>query len=104
MQRMLLSERDYNDPRRITARWIADLYRLWRMCPHAGCRRARACRNDPRDCEPGMALVPDDALDFMAAFEQARDDRLTYDEMISVCSEELAALERWRGQVEMSEA
>jgi len=48
--------------------------------------------------------VPPDALDFIGAFEDARDDRLSFDEMIDVCSEELAALERWRAQVARSMA
>ena len=48
--------------------------------------------------------MPADALDFIAAFEEARDDRLSYDEMIDVCAEELAALERWRDQVARSVA
>jgi hypothetical protein len=104
MQRTPLTERDYTDPHRITARWISDLYGLWRACPHAGCRRAKACRNDPRDCEPGMALVPPDALAFLEAMEEAHGDRLSYDEMIEVCSEELATLERWRDQVARSMA
>jgi hypothetical protein len=104
MQRMLPSERDYNDPDRITARWIADLYRLWRMCPHAGCRRARACRNDPRDCEPGMALVPPDAADLLEAMMNAHDRRLGYREMLDACETERIALDEGRDQVARSVA
>ena len=51
---------------------------------------------------PARESVPPDALDFLAAFEQARDDGLTYDEMIEDCAQELAALERWRAQVARS--
>ncbi len=64
----------------------------------------QACRGDGSTCQTGLALVPADALDFMAAFEQARDDRLTFDEMIDVISDEIAALEQWREQVARSVA
>ena len=54
---------------------------------------------------PGrLALVPTEARDFVAAFEQARDDRLSFDEMIDVCAEEIAALECWRAQITLSVA
>ena len=48
--------------------------------------------------------MPTEARDFVAAFEQARDDRLSFDEMIDVCAEEIAALECWRAQVALSVA
>lgn len=99
-----LTERHYYDGTYATPLWIADLYCLWRLCPRAACRRAKACRGDGCICQAGLALVPSEALDFMLAFEQARDDRLTYDEMIDICSEEIGALERWRAQVERSQA
>lgn len=102
MQPTPLTERHYYDGTHATARWLSDLYCLWRLCPHAACRRAQACRHDGCKCQTGLALVPPDALDFLACFEQARDDGLTYDEMIDACSDELAALERWRAQVERS--
>lgn len=97
-----LTEALYRDGTHATPRWVAELYCLWRLCPRTACRRARRCRGDGCPCQTGLALVPGEALDFMAAFEQARDDDLTYEEMIDVCSEELAALEHWRDQVERS--
>ena len=93
MQPTPLTERHYYDGTHATPHWIAELYCLWRLCGATACRRAKCCRGDGSTCHTGLALVPNDALDFMAAFEQARDDRLTYDEMIDVCSEEIAALE-----------
>jgi hypothetical protein len=102
MQPAPLTERHYYDAAHNTPRWLSDLYCLWRLCPATRCRRAQRCRGDGCRCQTGLALVPPDALDFMAAFEQARDDGLSYEEMIDVCAEELAALERWRDQVERS--
>lgn len=104
MQPTPLTERHYYDAAHTTPRWFSDLYGLWRLCPRSACRRAQRCRGDGCTCQSGLALVPEDALDFMAAFEEARDDKLSYDEMIDVCAEELAALERWRAQVERSMA
>lgn len=102
MQPTPLTERHYYDATHATPHWIAELYCLWRLCPRTACRRAQACRGDAQVCMTGLALVPKDALDFLACFEDARDDELSYDEMIDVYSEELAALERWRAQVERS--
>jgi hypothetical protein len=102
MQPTPLTEIHYRDGTHATPHWIAELYCLWRLCPRTACRRAKACRGDACACQTGLALVPPDALDFLAALEQARDDRLSYDEMIEVCAEELEALERWRDQVARS--
>jgi hypothetical protein len=104
MQPTPLTERHYRDGSHATPHWIAELYCLWRLCPRTACRRAKACRSGGCACQTGLALVPPGALDFLAAFEQARDDGLTYDEMIDVCAEELAALEHWREQVARSVA
>jgi len=97
-----LTEALYRDGSHATTRWISALYCLWRLCPRTACRRARRCGGDGDACQTGLALVPPNALEFMAAYEQARDDGLSYDEMIEVYSEELAALEKWRDQVELS--
>ncbi len=103
MQPTPLTERHYYDAAHATARWLSDLYCLWRLCPRTACRRAKACRGDTRTCHTGFALVPPEARDFIAGFEDARDDNLTYDEMIVEYAEELEALELWRAQVERSE-
>jgi hypothetical protein len=102
MQPTPLSERHYYDCTHATPRWIAELYCLWRLCPRSSCRRAKACRGDAQICMSGLALVPPDALDFIACFEDARDDGLSYAEMIDACAEEIATLESWRAQVERS--
>ena len=104
MQPTPLTERHYYDGTFATPRWIAELYCLWRLCPRTACRRAKDCRGDACACQSGLALVPPDALDFLAVFEQARDDKLTFGEMIEVCSDELSALEQWREQVARSVA
>ena len=104
MQPTPLTEIHYREGSHARPRWVSELYCLWRLCPRSACRRAQSCRGDGLTCQTALALVPADALDFLAAFEDARDDGLSYDEMIDDCSDELAALERWRDQVARSVA
>jgi hypothetical protein len=82
-----------------SARWLADLYCLWRLCGKTACLRARACNGDLRHCQRALPLVPDDARHFMMGFEHGREDKLTFDEMIDLYAEELYALENWRALV-----
>lgn len=102
MQPTPLTERHYYDGTHANPRWLAELYCLWRLCPRSACRRAQGCRGDDGKCQAGLALVPPDALDFIARFEEARDDGLSFDEMVDFCSDEIVALERWRDRVERS--
>jgi hypothetical protein len=80
---------------RESARLIADMFCLWRLCAKPSCRRARACRGDARGCLTGLPLVPPEALLFLKAMD---DDRgfFTYDEMMARHEEEWAAVEDWR--------
>ena len=103
MQPTPLTERHYYDAAHTTPRWLSDLYCLWRLCPRSACRRAKGCRRDDGKCQTGLALVPPDALDFIVCFEDARDNNLSYDEMIDLYAAELAALECWRAQVVISQ-
>ncbi len=82
-----------------SARWLADLYCLWRLCGKTTCLRARACNGDMRLCLRSLPLVPDDARHFIAGFEHGREDKLTFDEMTDLYFEELVALENWRALV-----
>lgn len=102
MQPTPLTERHYYEGTHANPRWIAELYCLWRLCPRSACRRARACRDDAQRCMSGLALVPPDALDFLVCFDDAREDGLTFEEMIDLHGEELDALEQWRAQVALS--
>jgi hypothetical protein len=102
MQPTPLTERHYREGP--NAPWICELYCLWRLCGRSACRRAQACRGNVERCGRGLALVPQAALDFLPAFEAAREQELSFEEMIDVCGDELYALERWRGQVGRSVA
>ncbi len=82
-----------------SARWLADLYCLWRLCGKTTCLRGRACNGDMRHCLRSLPLVPDDARQFIAGFEHGREDKLTFDEMTDLYFEELVALENWRALV-----
>jgi hypothetical protein len=79
---------------RESARLIADLFCLWRLCAKPGCRRARACRGDARACLTGLPLVPPEALLFLKAMDEGR-GFLSFDEMMERHEEEWAAVEDW---------
>jgi hypothetical protein len=80
---------------RESARLIADLMCLWRLCGKPICRRARACRGDARSCLAGLPLVPPEALLFLKAMD---DDRgfFSFAEMMERHEEEWAAVEEWQ--------
>jgi hypothetical protein len=80
---------------RESARLIADLFCLWRLCAKPSCRRARACRGDARSCLTGLPLVPPEALLFLKGMDEAR-GFFTFPEMMARNEEEWAAVEDWR--------
>lgn len=86
---------------RESARLIANMLCLWRLCAKPICRRARACRGDARSCLTGLPLVPPEALLFLKAMD---DDRgfFTYDEMMAHHEEEWAAVEEWQELVRLT--
>jgi hypothetical protein len=90
------TQRPARASRRATARWIADLYCLWRLCGKSACRRARACKCDTRSCLRALPLVPPEALLFLKGFDEARVEWLSFDEMMARNEEEWAAVEEWQ--------
>ncbi len=84
---------------RESARDIADLFCLWRVCGKPACRRAHACRaaswNNVRKCLRGLPLVPPDALLFLKAMDEGR-GWLSFDELLQRHEEEWQAVEDWR--------
>ena len=81
---------------RETARWIADLFCLWRLCGKRACRRAHACRGDARACLRALPLVPPEALLFLKGFDEGRNQGLSFDEMMARNEDEWAVVEEWR--------
>jgi hypothetical protein len=95
-------QRHYRDPHLVTARWISDLYALWRMCPQRACRHAKSCRRDPRMCHYGMALVPPEARDFLDGFDEGIANWLPFHAMMDRNGEAFDALDAWRSAVSTS--
>ena len=58
---------------RANARLLSELFCLWRLCGKPACRRAHACKGDPRACLRALPLVPPEALLFLKGFDEARD-------------------------------
>lgn len=61
-------------------RWGAVL-KLWRLCSHASCRRAHACRGDVDRCfAANYPLLPDGVRDFVDGLAEARARGLSFEE------------------------
>jgi hypothetical protein len=61
-------------------RWIASLMCLPALCARPACRRARACRGEPRRCLKRYApLVPEDAREGLKAMIAGREQGLSFD-------------------------
>ena len=81
-------------------RELATMLCLWGLCAKAACRRARACKSEPRRCLSRYApLVPEEARDGVAALVEGRQLGLSFEELFSEAPFELAALDDWAGRV-----
>ena len=86
-----------DDPLR---RYASDLLVLWALCGKPACRRARACKRDPRSCARRYgALVPEAARHGMLAMLQGVQAGAGLDELRACFPDDLAALEAWRAQI-----
>lgn len=55
---------------------------LWRLCGHASCRRARACRGKVRLCVPrNFPLLPEGVRGWFAAVTEAKEEGMSFEEM-----------------------
>ena len=79
-----------------TARWLADLYCLWRFCGTRACRRKRACKGNLRACFRGLPLVPPEALAFLKGFDEGQSEGLSFDEMMERNEDGWEALRDWQ--------
>lgn len=84
-------------------RWMANMLCLWGLCRRPACRRARACKHDPRQCLARYApLVPEEARDGVAAMIEGLRAGLGYDELRAEGPDEIAAVEQWIALVHVS--
>ena len=57
---------------------------LWRVCDKAACRRARACRGNPRACAPvNFARAPEGVQDWFCNLVLAKEAGLSFDEAMA---------------------
>lgn len=83
-----------------TLRWAADMLCLWALCGKPACRRARACRRDPRACTDRHAgLVPQAAGCGFTLLAEGKLAGLSYEEVRAEAPEEVAAYEDWLARV-----
>jgi hypothetical protein len=86
-----------------TLRWAADMLWLWALCGKPACRRARACRRDPRQCNDRYApLVPQAAGCGFIALTEARLAGRSADDARAEAPEDIAAYEDWLDRVARS--
>ena len=86
-----------NDP---LQRYAADLLCLWALCGKPACRRARACKRDPKACARRYGpLAPEEARIGALALVQGALDGVDRDEVRRFEPAGIAALEAWRAQV-----
>jgi hypothetical protein len=79
-----------------SARRWSDHLRLWRLCRHTACRRARACRGNPVECqlccEP---LLPERLHDWISRIRALEAEGLTTDAAVAQATKEDDAPELW---------
>jgi hypothetical protein len=77
-------------------RWASNMICLWCLCANPACRRARACKRDPRQCLKRYSpLVPEDARIGAAIMYEGRIRDMSYDEVCKDAHAEVAAVEAW---------
>jgi len=92
-----------DDPPTFALRWIADLMNLWGLCAKSACRRARACRGEPRDCLRRYApLVPEEAREGVKALLEGQINALDFDTVREEHPDEVEAAIEWRQLVEQA--
>ena len=66
------------------------------LCGRRACRRARACRGEPRDCLHRYApLVPEEAREGAKAMAWAGRRGLSFDDLLDDARDEVLALADW---------
>ncbi len=84
-------------------RGLSAMLRLHGLCARRACRRAGACRGEPRECLSRYApLVPEDAREGAKAMIDARSRGLSFDELLDDARDDVMALTAWAGAVAAS--
>ena len=81
-------------------RYASDLLCLWAFCGKPACRRARACKGNPRSCVTRFGpLAPEEARFGALALVQGAFDGVEREEVRQYESAAIAALEEWSARV-----
>lgn len=84
-------------------RITSDLLCLWALCAKPACRRAKACKDNPKACVARCGpLVPEDARCGALALVKGGQDGVGIDEVRRYVPRDIAALEAWTAQVHAS--
>ena len=83
---------------------MSNVLRLCHLCARPACRRAQACRGEPRECLARYApLVPEEARDGAQAMMESKDIGLSFDELRDEAPE-VDDLIEWQELVQTSAA
>ena len=81
-------------------RWTANLMCLWGSCGETACRRAHACKHDPRECLPRYApLVPYEVRDGAATLLEGIRADIDYDQLRDQACDQFEEVEEWRARI-----
>jgi hypothetical protein len=82
-------------------RYLSSFMYLWGLCDRRQCRRARACRHEPRQCLSRFApLLPEEAREGVKAIIDGHLNKRTFDEVCDDAQDEIEALGAWRMAME----
>ncbi len=98
-----MNDTDQSIPETRVLRALSNLLCIHGLCGRRACRRARACRGEPRDCLPRYApLVPDEARDGAKAMAWAGRRGLSFDDLLDDARDDVLALADWANGITAS--
>jgi hypothetical protein len=98
-----MTHTDQPIPETRTLRALSDLICIHGLCGRRACRRARACRGEPRDCLRRYApLVPEEAREGAKAMASAGRRGLSFDDLLDDARDDVLALVDWTDAVAAS--
>jgi hypothetical protein len=88
-----------------TTRGWGNVLKIWRLCGNAACRRARACRGNPRRCAPrNYPLLPEGVRGWFETLIVAKEAGVSFEEVRDRLegTEEDEAFREWSAAVTAS--
>jgi hypothetical protein len=98
-----MNHTDQTIPEIRVLRAMSNMLCIYGLCGRRACRRARACRGEPRDCLRRYApLVPEDAREGAKAMAWAGRRGLSFDDLLDDARDDVLALADWAAGITAS--